>query len=134
MIDDGVRGYEPIALSDESTVVAEFVPDPAKQNGYQSEADLEKAFIGLLEEEAYEYLPLHSEAELVANLRVQMEALNKLTFSDAEWQRFFTQQIAAANEGIVEKTTRIVTDHVQVLKRDDGSSRSIYLLDKGPHP
>lgn len=122
--------YEPIALSAESTVVAEFTPDPAKQSGYQSEADLEKAFISLLEEQAYEYLPLHSEADLVANLRVQLEALNKVTFSDAEWQRFFTQQIASANEGIVEKTAKVQTDHVQVLKRDDGSFKNIYLLDK----
>lgn len=61
--------YEPIALSAESTVVAEFSPDPAKQAAYQSEADLEKAFIALLQGQAYDYLPLRSEAELVANLR-----------------------------------------------------------------
>lgn len=122
--------YEPIALSAESTVVAEFVPDPARPDGYQSEADLERTFIAQLVEQAYEYLPLHSEAELVANLRVQLEALNKIAFTDDEWQRFFTQQIASANEGVAEKTAKIQTDHVQVLKRDDGSSKNVYLLDK----
>ena len=122
--------YEPIALSAESTVVAEFVAEPTKHAGYQSEADLERTFIALLVEQAYEYLPLHSEADLVANVRVQLEALNQVTFTDAEWQRFFTQQIASANDGIVEKTARIQTDHVQVLKRDDGSFKNIYLLDK----
>ncbi len=111
-------------------MVAEFVPDPANQAGYQSEADLEQALIALLQEQAYDYLPLHSEAALVANLRVQLEALNKVTFTDGEWQRFFTQQIASANEGIVEKTAKIQTDHVQVLKRDDGSFKNIYLIDK----
>ncbi len=130
MTHEGVRRYEPIALSAESTVVAEFIPDPAAQSGYQSEADLEATFIALLAEQAYEYLPVHSQAELVANLRVQLEALNKVTFSDAEWQRFFSQQIASANEGIVEKTAKIQTDHVQVLRRDDGSFKNIYLLDK----
>ncbi len=123
-------GYEPIAISAESTVVAEFVPDPAKQGGYQSEADLERTFISLLEEQAYEYLLVRSEAGLVANLRVQLEALNKVRFTEGEWQRFFTQQIASANEGIVEKTAKIQADHVQVLKRDDGSFKNIYLLDK----
>ena len=122
--------YEPIALSAESTVVAEFVPDPAKASAYQSEADLERTFIALLQEQAYDYLPLRSEAELVANLRVQLEALNRITFTDSEWQRFFTESIASANEGIVEKTAKIQTDHVQVLRRDDGSFKNVYLLDK----
>ncbi|MGB3955249.1 MAG: type I restriction endonuclease subunit R [Brooklawnia sp.] len=130
MITAEALGFEPIAISAESTVVAEFVPDPAVQDGYQSEADLERAFIALLQEQAYDYLPLHSEAQLVANLRVQLEALNKVTFTDSEWQQFFTQQIASANEGIVEKTAKIQTDHVQVLKRDDGTFKNIYLLDK----
>ena len=122
--------YEPIALSAESTVVAEFIPDPATQAGYQSEAELEASLIGMLAEQAYEYLPLHSEAQLVANLRSQLEALNRIVFTDGEWQRFFTQQIASANAGVVEKTAMIQTDHVQVLKRDDGSVKNVYLLDK----
>ena len=130
MTNNGVRRYEPIALSAESTVVAEFVPDLARQSAYQSEADLEKTFVGLLQEQAYEYLPLRSEDELVANLRVQLEALNSITFSDGEWQRFFGEKVASANDGIVEKTARIQTDHVQVLKRDDGSFKNIYLIDK----
>jgi type I restriction enzyme R subunit len=116
--------YEPIALSAESTVVAEFVPEPAAQAAYQSEADLERTFLALLVEQAYEYLPVRSEADLIANLRVQLEALNQVTFTDGEWQRFFTHQVASANDGIVEKTTKIQSDHVQVLKRDDGRSRT----------
>ena len=74
--------FEPIALSAESTVVAEFTPDPSKDAGFQSEADLERRLIELLQEQAYEYLPLHCEADLVANLRTQLEALNKVTFTD----------------------------------------------------
>ena len=123
--------YEPIALSSESTVVAEFVPEPrVREQSYQSEAALERDFIAQLRKQAYEYLPLTSEAELLANLRAQLEALNKIRFSDAEWQRFFSSCIAGANGGIVEKTARIQEDHVQLLKRDDGSTKNIYLIDK----
>lgn len=124
--------YEPIALSDESTVVAEFVGDPpgVGEDRYQSETALEKTLIKQLGLQAYEYLPITCEAELVANLRQQLEALNKVEFSDAEWDRFFSEKIAGANEGIVDKTARIQTDHIQVLRRDDGSAKNVYLIDK----
>lgn len=123
--------YEAIALSSESTVVAEFVPEPGvREPGYQSEAALERDFIAQLQKQAYDYLPLTSEEALIANLRAQLEALNKISFSDAEWQRFFGTCIAGANDGIVEKTARIQEDHVQLLKRDDGSTKNIYLIDK----
>lgn len=124
--------YEPVALSSESTVVAEYQPDAlgAADAGYQSEAELEKAFIRQLQAQAYEYLAVTSEAGLVANLRIQLEKLNKVSLSDAEWERFFTTCIASANDGIIEKTARIQEDHVQVLKRDDGTTKNIYLIDK----
>lgn len=124
--------YEPIALSNESTVVAEFQPDApsVREATYQSEAALEKAFIQQLQLQAYDYLTITSEVELLANLRRQLEKLNKTTFSDAEWERFFTTSIAGANDGILEKTARIQEDHVQVLKRDDGTTKNIYLIDK----
>jgi type I restriction enzyme R subunit len=126
---DGKR-YEPIAVSAESTVVAEFIPDPATATAYQSEAELEREFIRLLQSQAYEYLPITSEAALIANLRTQLEALNAIAFSDAEWERFFTENIAGANDGVVEKTIRIQEAHVQVLKRDDHSTKNITLIDK----
>lgn len=123
--------YEPIALSNESTVVAEFAhPNEVREERYQSEAELERDFIQRLQVQAYEYLLITSEAELIANLRRQLEALNKITFSDKEWKAFFGEKIAGANDGIVEKTARIQEDHVQVLKRDDGSTKNIYLIDK----
>ncbi|MDZ4179249.1 MAG: type I restriction endonuclease subunit R [Coriobacteriia bacterium] len=125
----GIR-YDPIAVSAESTVVAEYFPEAIEEAAYQSEAALERELIRLLRSQAYEYLPLTSEADLIANLRAQLEALNSITFSDAEWERFFTERIAGANEGIVEKTLRIQEDHVQILKRDDGSTKNIWLVDK----
>ncbi len=130
MTDAAAFRYEPIALSSESTVVAEFVADLAASAAYQSEAELERSLIELLRGQAYEYLPITSEAQLVANLRTQLEALNAITFSDAEWERFFGDRIAGRNDGILEKTIRIQEDHVQLLKRDDGSTKNVALIDK----
>ena len=85
MNEANVSRYEPIAVSTESTVVAEFIPDATTDVSYQSEADLEREFIKLLQSQAYEYLPITSEIQLIANLRTQIEALNSLRFSDTEW-------------------------------------------------
>ncbi len=127
---DHAPRYSPVAVSDESTVVAEFVDDASCPTGYQSEAELEADFIARLRGQAYEYLPLSSEAQLIANLRAQLQALNKIEFSDSEWERFFTTKVSAATDGIVEKTARIQTDHVQLLERDDGTVRNVRLIDK----
>ncbi|ACQ78765.1 type I site-specific deoxyribonuclease, HsdR family [Beutenbergia cavernae DSM 12333] len=127
---DTASKFEPIAMSSDSTVVAEFTADPAEATRYQSEAELEAELVRLLREQAYEYLPITSESDLVANLRRQLEALNHITFTDAEWKRFFAERIAGERDGIVEKTVRIQEDHVQLLKRDDGTSKNITLLDK----
>ncbi|MCC2319540.1 type I restriction endonuclease subunit R [Cellulomonas xiejunii] len=130
MSDGAVARFEPIAVSSESTVVAEFAADPAEATRYQSEAELEAELVRLLREQAYDYLPITAEADLIANLRTQLEALNRITFTDGEWQRFFTEKISGERDGIVEKTVRIQEDHVQLLRRDDGSSKNITLLDK----
>lgn len=125
--------YNIIAEMPQSTVVADFMEEYGKRKkseAYQSEAALEKEFIRLLTTQGYEYLTIHDEAALVANLRLQLEKLNNYHFSDKEWKSFFGNCIANANEGIVEKTRKIQTDHVQVLTRDDGSSKNITLIDK----
>lgn len=130
MTDTRATRYDPIAVSAESTVVAEYFPDAAEETAYQSEAALEQALIKLLESQAYQYLPMTCEADLIANLRMQLEALNGITFSDAEWERFLSERIAGANEGTIEKTVRIQEDHVQILRRDDGSTKNVMLIDK----
>ena len=122
--------YNTIVQSTESTVVAEYIPDSRAAAGYQSEAQLERDFITLLGAQGYEYLKIHSEAALIVNLRRQLEKLNDHVFSDTEWEQFFSDCIAGANEGILEKTRKIQADHVQLLHRDDGSTKNIYLIDK----
>ena len=123
--------YKIVVSSEEETVVAEYKPlygdRPAR---YQSEAELEKEFIDQLVSQGYEYLPLRNEMALIENLRRQLELLNGITFSDEEWNRFFQEKLANQNEGIVEKTRKIQVDYIQLLRRDDGSVKNIYLLDK----
>ena len=122
--------YQMIVQSPDSTVVAEYTPDKNRADTYQSEAALEQQFLHLLTQQGYEYLPIHREADLVDNLRRQLEALNGYTFTAGEWKRFFRESIVGANDGIVEKTRRIQQDHVQVLRQDSGAVKNIYLLDK----
>lgn len=122
--------YEPIALSPESTVVAKFIAEPSSESGYQSEADLERSLIEILKQQAYEHLHITSEAELLANLRTQLEALNDISFSDTEWDRFFAERLAGERDGIEEKTYRLQEDYVQLLRHDDGTFKNIKLLDK----
>lgn len=122
--------YNIILSTSESTVVSEYEPQSTRSDAYQSEAALEKAFIKMLTEQGYEYLKLDCQTALIENLRVQLEKLNNYKFSDKEWKYFFENQIANANEGIIEKTRKIQEDYIQVLKRDDGSSKNIYLIDK----
>ena len=124
------RQYHIVSQNTESTVVAEFVPEAHRQAEYQSEADLELQFINTLKSQAYEYLPITSEDELIANLKAQLEKLNGITFSEREWQRFFTECIANERDSIDDKAERIQRDFVQLLKRDDSTTKNIYLLDK----
>ena len=119
-----------VAQTSENTVVTEYEPVKKHSDGYQSEAELEKGFIRMLTEQGYEYLPIHTEAQLLQNLRNQLEKLNNYQFSDKEWIRFLADNVANPNEHIVEKTRKIQEDYVQVLKRDDGTSKNIMLIDK----
>lgn len=122
--------YNIVAESPESTVVAEYQSPYKRETTYQTEDQLEKAFIALLQNQAYEFLSISSETELVNNLRLQLQKLNNYTFSDNEWEHFFKSKIANQNSGIVEKTTLIQEDYIQILDCDNGTKKNIYLLDK----
>lgn len=119
-----------VAQSNESTVVTEYKPQSKRSEAYQSEADLEQEFIRLLCELGYERLTIHKEADLIANLRTQLEKLNNYRFTDGEWKRFWDEVLANTNSGILEKTRLIQEDYVQVLRRDNGESKNIQLIDK----
>lgn len=122
--------YNLVAESTQSTVVGEYVSEIKRMSHYQSEDALEKAFIKQLESQAYEYLDIVSENDLILNLRKQLEKLNDFTFSDSEWKKFFLNVIANPNQSIEEKTTTLQEDSTKILDRDDGTFKNIDLIDK----
>lgn len=124
------KKYNLVAENPQSTVVGEYVADGVRIAHYQSEAELEQAFIKQLETQAYEYLPIISEADLVLNLRKQLEKLNDFIFTDGEWEQFFTCELANPNQSIAEKTATIQEDHIKNLTREDGTTKNVYLIKK----
>ena len=126
-----MSSYNIVASTDEITVVAEYETGyTARSEKYQSESELEKEFINLLKTQGYEYISVHDEEALIVNLRRQLELINGFSFSDSEWNRFFSESLANPNDGIMEKTRKIQDDYIQTLKQDDGTTKNIYLLDK----
>ncbi len=122
--------FDVMAFGGQATVCSALPKQQRRSSAYQSEAQLEDAFVKQLCRQGYERLVVSSEEELVANLRMQLEALNRISFSDKEWARLFKGWIAADNDGIVDKTRRIQRDHVYALRMDDGSVRNVSLIDK----
>ena len=110
-----------IAETNEATVVTEYKPIASNSALYQSEAELEKEFIKLLQNQGYEYLNIHKEEDLIVNLRRQLELLNNISFTEDEWDKLFKQKICNQNYGIVEKTRIIQEDYRVVLERDNGT-------------
>lgn len=126
----GSVDFDVMAFGGQATVCSALPKQQRRSSAYQSEAQLEDAFVKQLCRQGYERLVVSSEEELIANLRTQLEALNRISFSDKEWIRLFKGWIAADNDGIVEKTRRIQRDHVYALRMDDGSVRNVSLIDK----
>ena len=122
--------YDVIAENSDSTVVSDYVSPYQRATSYQSEAELEQELIKQLQTQAYEYLPIKSEADLIQNLRTQLEKLNDYTFTDAEWKRFFVERIANGNENITDKTFKIQEDSTQLLQCENDEVINIRLLDK----
>lgn len=122
--------YNVVMEMNDSTVVTEYEPVKKKSDSYQSEQALENEFIRMLTEQGYDYLEIHDSESLIKNLRTQLEIVNDYKFTDSEWNRFFNDSIANNNDGIVEKTRKIQEDNIQVLKKDDGTSKNITLIDK----
>ena len=122
--------YNMLISTLESTVVTEYIREDIPAYSYQSEADLEREFIKNLQNQGYEYLSIHNEKELIANLKDKLEKLNNIIFSEKEWERFFREKIANKNDSIVEKTRTIQEDYIKSFTRDDGSLVNISLINK----
>lgn len=122
--------YDLVSENPESTIVAEFEPGYRSAAQYQNEAEMEADFISQLERQAYERVNITSEADLIANLRQQIERLNNIRFTDNEWRSFFAEHLGNPNHGIVEKTRTIQEDNRKTIVREDGSTANITIIDK----
>lgn len=115
----------------ESTVATFNTIVASKASAYQSEAELEKAFIQQLQAQQYEYLPIHEETDLIRNLRACLERLNNISFTDKEWKNFFDKEIASSSLSVVGKTQMLqFGDTAITITRENGEKRNIRLIDK----
>ena len=123
--------YKTIAESKNFIVLEQYNKEWMAAEGYQSESDLEREFIADLQNQGYEYLHgLNTPEALLTNIRVQLQALNAMQFSDSEWLRFVETWLDRPSDGIVEKTRKIHDDYVHDFVFDDGRIQNIRLLDK----
>ena len=124
--------YKTIAESNHFIVLDQynkFVEEP--NAGYQTEGSLEREFIRDLQAQGYEYLQgLNGHDALVKNLRVQLQRLNNVVFSDTEWRRFLEEYLDKPSDSLIEKTRKIHDDYIYDFVFDDGHIQNIYLLDK----
>ena len=124
--------YKTIAESNNFIVLDQykkFVEEP--NAGYQTEGSLEREFIRDLQAQGYEYLQgFNSHDALVKNLRTQLQRLNNVVFSDAEWRRFLEEYLDKPSDSLIEKTRKIHDDYIYDFVFDDGHIQNIYLLDK----
>lgn len=122
--------YNILATTDDFTVVSEYIPSEKTVTAYESEEQLENRLIQSLKLQGYEYVEIHSESELIQNLRIQLEKLNDISFTDREWDTFYHANLSNPTQHIQEKTRSIQEDHVKSIRREDGSIANIKLIDK----
>ena len=123
--------YKNVAEFENATVAVSYTPIPKSGTGYQSEAQMEDALIRQLCAQGYDHVPIHTEKQLVANLRACLENLNEIRFTDTEWERFFTTELARPTAGIIEKTKMLQESDTAIsCLMDDGTKRNIRLIDK----
>jgi type I restriction enzyme, R subunit len=123
--------YKTIAESKNFIVLDKYTQAWKAAENYQSESALEQEFIQDLQNQGYEYLPeLNTPEALLANLRVQLQTLNNVQFTDGEWRHFVETFLDKPSDGIVEKTRKVHDDYIHDFVFDDGRIQNIYLLDK----
>lgn len=121
---------KPIAETPNYIVLDQYTKIEQRDGSYQTEGDLEKELIADLKQQGYEVLPKQSHDQLKANLRQQLQKLNKVQFSDPEWQRFLIEYLDKPSENLIDKTRKIHDDYIYDFVFDDGHLQNIYLLDK----
>jgi type I restriction enzyme R subunit len=123
--------YKTIAESKNFIVLDKYTKEWRINESYQSEDALERELIQDLQNQGYEFLPdLNTPEVLLANVRVQLQALNSVQFTDGEWLRFVETFLDKPSDSIVDKTRKIHDDYIHDFVFDDGRIQNIYLLDK----
>ena len=123
--------YKTIAESNNFIVLDKYTKSYQVNESYQSEYDLEREFITDLENQGYEYLrDVNTAEKMLANVRLQLQALNNVQFLEGEWQRFVEGYLDKPSDNSIDKTRKIHDDYIHDFVFDDGHIQNIYLLDK----
>ncbi|KVL10850.1 HsdR family type I site-specific deoxyribonuclease [Burkholderia cepacia] len=123
--------YKAIVESRNFIVLDQYIREWKVAESYQSESDLERELIQDLVNQGYEFASsIKTPADLLANVRIQLEALNAVEFTEGEWLRFVDSWLDKPSDGIVEKTRKVHDDYIHDFVFDDGRIQNIYLLDK----
>ena len=126
-----MNNYKAIAESNNFIVLDKYNKEWRVTDTYQSEDALERELIQDLFNQGYEYLPaLNNPEAMLANVRVQLQALNGVEFLDGEWKRFVETYLDKPSDTIVDKTRKIHDDYIHDFVFDDGRIKNIYLVDK----
>lgn len=123
--------YTPIAESNNLIVLDKYVRRWEVKETYQSEGDLERDLIQDLQHQGYEYVPsLTTPEKLLTNVREQLQTLNSMTFTDAEWLRFVEEYLDRPGDNVIDKTRKVHDNYIHDFVFDDGHIQNIYLFDK----
>ncbi|WP_140413941.1 HsdR family type I site-specific deoxyribonuclease, partial [Bathymodiolus platifrons methanotrophic gill symbiont] len=126
-----MNDYKAIAESNNFIILDKYTKCSQVNESYQSESDLEREFITDLKNQGYEYIPgLNNPEKMLANVRRQLQTLNKVQFLDEEWLRFVEQYLDKPSDNSIDKTRKIHDDFIYDFVFDDGNIQNIYLLDK----
>jgi len=126
-----MNDYKTIAESNNFIVLDKYNKEWKVAESYQSEDALERELIQDLQNQGYEFLPgLNNPQAMLANVRVQLQSLNNVEFSEGEWRRFVEIYLDKPSDTILDKTRKIHDDYIHDFVFDDGRIKNIYLLDK----
>src|SRR5574344_911860 len=123
--------HKTIAETNNFIVLDKYTKIEQQGGGYQTEADLERELIHDLINQGYEHLPnLTTPKKMLANVRIQLQTLNNMQFSDGEWKRFIEQFLDKPSDNVIDKTRKVHDNYIYDFVFDDGHIQNIYLFDK----
>lgn len=126
--------YNTIAESNNFIVLDKYTKHAALNEVpvvYQTESALEREFIQDLINQGFENATdIKSTDAMLANTRLQLQALNNMVFTDSEWTRFVEEYLDKPSDNLVQKTKKIHENFIYDFVFDDGHIQNIYLVDK----